>query len=579
MNKFKAGLLFIAVFISANALKAQTIEEGKKFLYYERYKSAKSVFEKLLAANPNNVDAAYWLGQSLILPDDNSNVAAAKELYQKTLMANPNSPILLAGMGHIELLEKKDADAKNRFETAISLTQAKSAPVLYAVGVANVLALNGDANYAVDKLKLATALKNMKDPDVFVALGDAYKKLTDGGNAQKSYEGALALNPNYARASYRIGKIYQTQGFAQEEIYMRYYNEAIAKDPAYGPVYENLYQYYYLTNVTKSAEYLEKFLANTDDDPKNCYYRASMKYAQGLFADAITKADECLGATPEPYPNLYGLKGYAYNKLNDSINAKASFETYFKKQVPEKIGPTDHKTYAEILLKFPGNDSIAGLSMEKAIAADTTENGKVALLKSMAASYETQKKFKEAADWYAKIVGVRKDTRKTDLFNAGNNYTKAGDYDKSIAIFDSYIQKFPDETFGYYMNAKNFLKKDSADIEGKGFTNYTKIVDMTDQVKGKPGENDRIKGSLRYLIEYYANVKRNKDSALFYTDKAIALDSTDADFKNIREIISKADLKAPKTPAQKPAAPAKPSGTKQSAAKAAGSNDPAPKKR
>lgn len=578
MKKFKAGLLLMVTFFGAGLLKAQTVEEGRKFLYYERYKSAKSVFEKLVAANPNNVDAVYWLGQSMILPDDNSNVPAAKELYQKTLMANPNSPLLLAGMGQIELLEKKGADAKNRFETAISLTQSKNAPVLYAVGLANVLAPDGDVNYAIDKLKLATSIKNMKDPDVYIALGDAYKKLTDGGNAQKAYESALGLNANYARASYRIGKIYQTQGFAQEEIYMRYYNDAIAKDPAYGPVYENLYQYYYLTNVTKSAEYLEKYLANTDDDPKNCYYRASMKYAQGLFAEAITKADECLGATPEPYPNLYGLKGYAYNKLNDSVNAKASFETYFKKQAAEKIGPTDHKTYAEILLKFPGNDSLAAISMEKAITADSTENGKVALLKSMASYYEAQKNFKAAGDWYSRIVSIRKDTRKTDLFNAGNSYTKAGEYDKSIAVFDNYIQKFPDETFGYYMNAKNFLKRDSTDAESKGFNNYIKIVDMTDAVKGKPGENDRIKGSLRYLIEFYANVKKNKDSALYYTDKAISLDSTDADFKNIREIISKADIKPSKTPASKPASPAKPAANKQAATKT-GSNDPAPKKK
>ena len=87
----------------------------------------------------------------------------------------------------------------------------------------------------------------MKDPDVYVNLGDAYRKLADGGNAQLAYEQALVLKPDYARAKFRIGRIYQTQGFAQEEIYMKYYNEAIAKDPAYAPVYENLYNLYYTT--------------------------------------------------------------------------------------------------------------------------------------------------------------------------------------------------------------------------------------------------------------------------------------------------------------------------------------------
>lgn len=112
MNKLKSGLLFFAVLFLAGALKAQTLEDGRKFMYYERYKSAKGIFEKLVAANPNNIDAVYWLGQSMILPDDNKDIAGAKALYQKTLMNNSNSALLLAGMGHVELLEGKTQDAR-----------------------------------------------------------------------------------------------------------------------------------------------------------------------------------------------------------------------------------------------------------------------------------------------------------------------------------------------------------------------------------------------------------------------------------------------------------------------------------
>lgn len=571
MNKLKSGLLFIGIALFGNVLNAQTIEEGRKFLYYERYKSAKAVFEKLVAANPANVDAAYWLGQAMIGPDENKDIADAKALYQKTLMANSNSPILLAGMGHIELLENKAQDAKNRFETAISLSQGKSAAVLNAIGFANVNAPNGDVAYAIDKLKLATSIKGMKDPDVFINLGDAYKKQTEGGLAQTSYENALAINPGYARASYRIGKIYQTQGVAQEEIYMRYYNEAIAKDPAYGPVYENLNQYYYLSNVGKSAEFLEKYLANSDDDPKNCYYRASMKYAQGLFAEAITKADECLTGSTEPYPNLYGVKAYAYNKLKDTVNSKASFETYFLKQTPEKIGPTDYETYARILLKFPGNEQLADTYIEKAVAADTTENGKVAMYKSLAVNFEAQKNYKLAAYYYNKIVQIKKDVRKTDFFNAGNNFTKAGDYQLSIDIFDKYIQKFPNESFGYYMNAKNYLRLDSTDAAGKGLNSYQMIIDMSDSIKDKPGEMDRLKGSLRYMIEYYANVKKDRIKAVSYVDKAIMLDSSDFEMRNIKDILTSASL----TPTRIPGSSKE---TKTTPAKQPGERTTTPKK-
>ncbi|WP_301923272.1 lipopolysaccharide assembly protein LapB [Ferruginibacter sp.] len=560
MKKMKSGMLFLSVVLFSISLKAQTIDQAKSLLYYERYKSARAAFEKLVAANPNDVDAVYWLGQTMISPDDKTakDVSDAKALYQKTLLANSNSALLLAGIGHIELLEGKDQDARNHFETAISISQGKSVPVLNAVGFANVNAKNGDAAYAIEKLKLAiAAVKKMNDPDVYVNLGDAYKKTGDGGQAQIAYEAALTLNPKYARASYRIGKIYQTQGATQEEIYMRYYNEAIAKDPAYAPVYENLYNLYYTTDVPKSAQYLDKFLANTDDNPRNCYLRASILYAQALFADAVKKADECIGSSSTPYPKLFGIKAYAYNKLNDSINAKASFEKYFQLADTSIIGMGDYSTYASLLLKFPGNDSIAGSYVDKAVALDTLEANKVTYLKAMAANYETQKKFKEAAVWYNKVVNVKKAPGKVDLYNAGYNYFRTGKYDAAINIFTLFRQKFPEDAFGYYMVAKSKWGIDSLMAQAAANADFEKTiaVGMTDSVKYKP----QIIGSYKYFVAYYANIKKDNATAIEYCDKILALDPSDAEAIN-----NKAALSAP-APKQKPAA-AKPAAAKSGAA-------------
>ena len=547
MKKIKASVLLLTALLAANFTKAQTIEEGRDFLYYEKYISAKNVFQKLVDANPNNLDAVYWLGQTLLAPQDDKDIAGAKALYQKALAANSNSGLLTASMGHIALLEGNAADARNRFETAISLSGGKNVAVLNAVGFANAdfSSKLGDAGYAIEKLKLAIAQKGMKDPDVYANLGDAYRKLADGGNAQLAYEAALALKPNYARAKYRIGRVYQTQGTSQEEIFMKYYNEAIAMDPNYTPVYFTLYQYFYETNVPRSAGYLEKYLAaKGTDEPNSCFLRAQITFAQGLFQEAITKSDECIAAGgANPYPNLYGIKAYAYYKLGDSINAKTSFDQYFQKQKPAKIGSRDYETYAKVLLKFPGNESLAGTFIDKAVELDSTEAGKVSLLKSVATGFEALKEYKDAADWYRKILGVKKNPSKVDMYNAGYNYNKGGDYQQSIDIFNMYIQKFPDESFGYYMNAKNQLKLDSLDISNKGLANYLKVIDMTDLIKDKPGEKDRIKNSLRYLIEFYANVKRNKDSAILFTDKGIALDPADSDFVSMKRQISMMTIK------------------------------------
>lgn len=533
----KLAMMFLMVCFASISMKAQTVEDGKNFLYLEKYKSAKAAFEKLIAANPNDVDAVYWLGQTLISPEERTakDIADAKALYQKTLLANSNSALLLAGIGHIELLEGKIQEARNHFETAISLSQGKSLPVLNAVGFANINAKQGDATYAVEKLKLAAAFKKMNNPDVYVNLGDAYKKLGDGGQAQIAYEAALAINPKYARASYRIGKIYQTQGAAQEEIYMRYFNEAIQKDPTYAPVYENLYNLYYTTNVPKSAEYLQKFLANTDDNPKNCYLTSSILYAQGLFADAIKKADECIAGKPNPYVKLYGIKAYAYNKLGDSLNAKSSFEQYFKTADTSLIGMGDYATYAAVLLKFPGNDSLAGTFVDKAVALDSLEANKIAYLKSIALNYEIHKKYNEAASWYNKVVAVKKTPGKVDLYNAGYNYYRGGNFDSSVGVFNIYSQKFPEDAFGYYMSGKSKTAIDTLMVQALANPDFEKAitVGLADSVKYKP----QLIGSYKYFVAYYANVKKDIPKAIEFCDKILALDPQDGEALNNKKFL------------------------------------------
>ncbi len=544
MKHFKIGVLFLAAVMAVGFSKAQSIEEGKQFLYYEKYISARNTFQKL--ANAGNVEATYWLGQTFLLPED-KDVATAKKLYQAYLQSSPNSPLIMAGLGHALLLEGKTQEARSQFESAISLSGGKDVNVLNAVGVANgdfdVKA--GDAAYAIDKLKQATNIKAGKTAEIYTNLGDAYRKIPDGSNALIAYDAALAINPRYARAIYRKGRIYQTQGNQQQDIFMQLYNQSIATDPNYTPVYFTLYQYFYETNVGRSAEYLDKYLnAKGADEPNQCFFRAQMKYAQGLFQDAIAASQICINNSGgNPYPNIYGLIAYSAYKLNDSVTAKANFDLYFQKQKPEKIGPTDYKTYAEVLLKFPGNESLAGTFIDKAVDLDSTIDGKVALLKSVAVANEQRKQYKEAGEYYNKILMIKPNPGKVDLYNAGYNFSRGGEFEKANAIFNTYIQKFPDETFGYYMIARNNLKLDSFDLANISLANHLKIANMSDMLKDKQAERDRIKGSLRFLIEHYANERGLKDSALFFSNKGVMLDPADSDFVRMRDQITKLNLK------------------------------------
>ncbi|HEY5407889.1 MAG TPA: tetratricopeptide repeat protein [Ginsengibacter sp.] len=519
-----------------NTLFAQSIDDGKKFLDYEKYTSAQNVFSKLVAANPNDIEAVYWLGQTYIKNDENPDTAAAKALYQKALQANPNTPLLMVGMGEIALMEGQKADARNKFEAAMSIPKKKELPEIQeAVGRANVDTKSGDPVYAIGLLNQA-ADKDKKNSEVQILLGDAYRKMIDGANATTSYTNALAIDPKSARADFMIGRIFETQGYGQEPIYMKYYDAAIAADPNFAPVYYWLYNYYYERDVNKSRDYLNKYIAVADPDSKNCYAEASLLYVSKLYQQAIAKSDECIttGGT-KVYPNVYGLKAYSYDKLGDSINAKKYFEEFFAKVNPDKIGPNDYATYGKVLLKIPAkdsldkvhNDSLASLYIDKAVALDTVPANKLDYLKSTAESLIASKNYADAGKWYTKILKLKPEYGKVDLYYAGYNDYRGGAYTAADSIFGLYTQKYPEDIFGWYMKAHADEGIDSTGINGLAKPSYEKVIAIADTSADK----DKVKANAitgyRYMVAYYYNVKHNKDSAIYFNSKILELDPND----------------------------------------------------
>lgn len=515
----KITALLISVILTGN-ISAQTISTGKRYLYYERYGSAKDVFNKIMVTDPGNIDAIYWLGQTYIGEGDSTS---AKILYYKTLSANPNAHLIQVGIGQIALMENNLNAARYRFEVASGRTKEKDYNVLHAIARANVDAKAGSPTYAIEIIKLIPEIN--RTAEIWATLGDAYRKITDGTNAQLAYENALTAEPAYAKASFMIGRIYQTQGFNQQAVYLRYYNKAIAQDPKYAPVYYWLYNYYYERDVNKSREYLDKYIAVADADAKSCYYQASILYASRLFKEAINKSNECIAAGgQEPYLKLYGLKAFAYEKLGDSANAKTFFDLYFQKQNPENLLAGDYATYGRVLLKFPGNEAIAADYFEKAIATDTVEEKKIEYITSIATNYALAKNYNEAAKWYTRIFSVKKNVTKTDLFNTAINYYRGTNYKTADSLITVYKQKYPDDMLGYYYSLIVYSNTDPAGA----LADCQKIIDLaaasTDSAKTKP----LLTLAYNYLINYHYNVKKDIGMAIAYNDKILSIDPTNA---------------------------------------------------
>jgi len=323
--------ILTAGLLSLSGIQAQSIQEGINNLYAERNKTAKETFEKLIATNPNNLEAIYWLGQSEIGMLD---VKSARDLYSKTLQSNGNAPLILAGMGHVNLLDGKKDEARQMFETAINLSTGKKGAdvsVLNAIGRANVDAKDGDIAYAIDKLKLAST-KDAKNADVLLNLGDAYRKAHEGGQAVVTYDMALQANPSLARAVFRKGMIYYTQ--RNWELFEQLMKQSISIDSKFAPAYYQLY-YYYLGKLdfNTAQDYASKFISNTEQDPQNDYLRIQTLWAQKKYDEAISGAKALIAAAgQQTKPKVYKLLADAYVSKGDTAGGKQYIDEYFAKQ-------------------------------------------------------------------------------------------------------------------------------------------------------------------------------------------------------------------------------------------------------
>ncbi|MBX3241970.1 MAG: tetratricopeptide repeat protein [Chitinophagaceae bacterium] len=541
MMKQTIRFTVVAVLL-CNIAFAQSVDEGKKLFYYEKYQSAKEILEKALAAKPGDVEAAYWLGQALI---EQKEVAAAKAVYQTALQSKGSDPLLLVAMGHVELLENKTNEARQRFEVAISTTKNRNIDVLNAIGRANADAPAGDANYAIEKLKAATEIKKFKEPSVYTNMGDAYRKLADGGGAVTSYNQALGIEPNYAESKYKVGKIYLTQGNDQSEIFLRNFEEAIKLDPAYAPAYYELYKYWYSRDVNKARDYFAKYKANTDFNASVEAEEISLVYASGDFSGAIAKADEKLKSEGEKADaKLYRVKAYAYDKLGDSVNALQNMETFFAKANPDDILSDNYVKIADISAKFPDKIEKAESYYDKLFEIDTTLSNRLEYAKAASDMYKKIGNRAKSADWLTKILALKPNYGKTDLFYAGWENFYGDQYQTADSIAGLYKEKYPDDTQGYYLAFRTRWLIDSTMEQGLPVEDAKKFIEIAEVDKEK--NKQALILAYKYLAGYSNNELKDAETALMYLNKVLELNPSDQEVKGHIEILEQALKRQPK---------------------------------
>jgi tetratricopeptide (TPR) repeat protein len=538
MTKIKIGIVAVVLLMS-NLVFAQTLDDAKKLIDYERYGSAIEALEKLYAANAGNVEVQYWLGQAYI---EGKKTDKAKQVYQKALETNGSNPLLLVGMGHIELLEGKKNEARQRFETAISLTKGKDIPVLNAIGKANT-SKNGDADYAIEKLTQATTIKGFKEPDVYINMGDAYRKKNDGGGAVKSYQNALTIDPKHAIAHHKIGKIYYTQGKDQEATFTKHFNDAISADPNFAPAYYDMYVYFFFRDVYKSKTYFNQYKSVADKGPALDYEEAALSFAAGEYKEAVDKSTALLNKYGnDADARLYRLRGYSNWKLGDSVIAIKDFETFFEKATEDQIVPDNWLVAAELAAKFPERQANFDRYVRAAIATDTSDKGKVDIAKKAVDIFKKAGNQEKVAEWALTAMSLNPNPSKVDIYNAGFENFKAGNYMRADSVFDIYKGKYPDEVYGHYWSFRSLSVVDSTMEQGLAIPDATRFIEVAelDKVKNK----STLITAYGYMAGYNANVKKDFATAITFLDKIIEIDPANADAMKNKEILQKALAKS-----------------------------------
>lgn len=552
--------------LSVLAANAQSVQEGKNHLMAQRYQLAEQTFQQLLKNNPADPECLYWAGQAAIElePDTAKRASVARTAYDKAMQLAPNAPLVMVGAGHADLLQNKFNDARQKFESALTMSRTRKGDnidILNAVARANIECKQGDLSYVIDKMTVQVE-KGEKNAELYLLLGNAVRKARPGeagGEAFRYYQEALKMNPGYALASYRLARLFDSQ--KNWELVLQYLTDCVQKDPRFTPAYYELFYYYFYRRDYATAEQQLKQFIETKQPEKNIqdeFLYSQLCWARGDLACAIAKSEQviaALGAATKP--RVYRLLADAFYQQGDTlqkqqqtapaatsfVNAKKYSDQFFAHvgEGMDGVALYDFQLRADIIDKTGGTAAEVFDTYLQSTRIDTLVNLKVELLKKGA------DRFKAKGDSTSRVIegdlrnlilATKPGPSQRDFFDAGFAYYQGKAYGRADSLFDVFVTKFPEESYGYMMKYNIQRALDSTMEKGSAVPwaeKYLAILEK-DTVKNKK----TIIGVAGYLAAYIANVLKDKEKALIYLRRMLSLDPTNTAIQQNISVLEKA---------------------------------------
>lgn len=543
MNTLK---IFSIAFLSSVTLGfAQDVNQARKAVDAEQYEKAKSILKSIIKVNPIDGRANFILGNVYLIQ---TVTDSAKISFQRGLAGTEGSRLNYIGLGTIDLDNGNTIAAEANFALALKDTKKKDIEELVAIGRAYTYSNKPNYKKAIEYLNKAKAI-NPNDALAQLAIGDAYYGDKNQNEAYAAYRNAFQFDPTLLRAKMQLGVLLKGAKSYDEAI--KSFNEVIAINPSYGPVYRELAETYYKwgrNKPSKSAEYMqtaityyEKYLGLTDHS-----LHSRMRHADFLVLVKDYKALEAeankMIEMDKVNPRIFRYLGYsAYENGNADLAIK-SLESFIANPVNKVIAKdylylgtakfkkglaADGLTIDPALFDSGLADIRKAIEIEPLIIEDLNEVGKklfaLKLYKEATSVFEfgtsntEYKNYIEDNIYYG--LSIYYANNKKDLTPNPIDLQKADlAFDKVIVASPSY-----QDAYLYRARTNSLIGNDEMTI--KYYETYiAKITEKGPEELAKPTTTKKVVESYNNIAASYANTDKGK--AIEFLTKTLSIDPT-----------------------------------------------------
>ena len=541
MNKLK--FFSVAFFASFTLVNAQDIDQAKKAIDAEQFEKAKTILKSLLQAKPSNGTASFLLGNVYM---SQKELDSAKIYYQKGITGSDGAKLNYIGLGQLDLEANNQTAAQSNFDIAIKDAKRKDATVPTYIARAYMNISKPDYKNAITILERAK-IDSPQNADLLLALGDAYYLENKQNEAYSSYRSAFQIDPTMLRAKMQLGVL--LKGAKSYDLAINSFNEVIAINPNYGPVYRELAETYYKwgrNKPSKAAEYMQLAISNYDKYMSMTDYSLASRMRRADFLvllknwPELEKEANKMIELDKVNPRIYRYLAYSAFENGNVDVALKSLESFISNP-NSKVIAKDYIYLAEI--KFKKAIAADGLTMDPTLYASGLVDLKKALeleplatedLNDIGKKLFSKKFYKEAAPIFELGTKNTEDKNYVDdniyyglsvLYGNSKKDVKADPIElkNADAALDKVIVAAPSYQDAFLYKARINRLAENEEFIIKNYESY--LAKLTEKGElANATHKTKIVESYNNLAASYAN--KDKAKAIEYFNKTLAIDPT-----------------------------------------------------